>query len=626
MSSIRKTRGRALVAAAAGLALVATPLALSAGAVADESGRASTTSDSAKAARQSDNPDFTRLQLLAINDFHGQLEKVPTTSSGGLVGTTPAGGAEYLATHLAQLRRQAHYWGGSSLTVAAGDLIGATPLLSAAFHDEPTIEAMNLLGLDVAAVGNHEFDEGWRELKRMQRGGCINDGAGLNNQNSCPDHEFAGADFRYLSANVKRLDTGKHLFRPYKIKKVDGKKVGFIGMTLRDTPNIVTKSGVEGLKFQYEVKAANRLVPELQKKGVKAIVVLLHEGGLPTTLGVDGCAGVTGPGIDIAKALDPEIDVVIEGHTHQPYNCRVLDPAGKPRLVTSAYSTGRVVTEINLTLGKLGQVKRWKTIASNHVVTNDFGTRPEPAITALINRYKVLVDPIANAVIGHLDPIASQNNLSRTNDTNGFDSPLGNLIADSQRVDPSIGTAAGRPTPVVAFMNPGGIRADLVENSAGAVTYGAAFSVQPFNNYDASLDLTGQQILNLLNEQWNGRNEANPAAANPTSTYKVLQVSGLKYTWSKTLAAQSGANALVGDVLIDANGDGTVAGTEVLNPAATYRVAANAFLADGGDGFSTFTGSRNKYLGGLDIDALSAYLKAHDPYTPTATDRISSVS
>lgn len=613
------------MAAAAGLALVGTPLALASGAVADEAGRASTTTDSARAAQQADDADYSRLQLLAINDFHGQLETVPTTSSSGKVGSTPAGGAEFLATHLQQLRDQAKYWGGQSLTVAAGDLIGATPLLSAAFHDEPTIEAMNLMGLDMSAVGNHEFDEGWRELKRMRQGGCIADGAGANNQNSCPDHEFAGADFNYLSANVSKVSTGKTLFRPYTIRKVDGKKVGFIGMTLEDTPNIVTKSGVEGLEFSDEVETANALVPELRERGVKAIVVLLHEGGAPTSLVANGCADVTGPGIDIAKALDPEIDVVIEGHTHQPYNCTVRDPAGKKRLVTSAYSIGRVITEINLTLGKHGQVKRGMTIATNHVVTNDYGTAPTAALTELINRYKALVAPIANEVIGHIDPAASSNNLSRTQEANGLDSPLGNLIADSQRVDPSIGTAANRPTPVVAFMNPGGIRADLVENAAGAVTYGAAFTVQPFNNYDASLSLTGQQILNLLNEQWNGKNEAVPTATNPTSTYKVLQVSGLKYTWDKSLAAEPGVNALVGDVLIDANGDGTVAATEVIDPAATYRVAANAFLADGGDGFSTFTASQDKYLGGLDIDALSSYLKAHDPYTPTATDRISSV-
>ena len=338
------------MAATAGLALVASPLALSGAAVAD--GRTSPTSDSARAAKKA-NPHETRLQLLAINDFHGQLEPVPTTSSSGKVGSTPAGGVAYLAPHELRVEQP---MGGSSMTVAAGDLIGASPLLSAAFHDEPTIEAMNLLGLEVSSVGNHEFDEGWHELKRMRRGGCLDDGDGANNQDSCPGGKsFAGADFNYLSANVKKTSNGKTLFRPYTIRKVDGKKVGFIGMTLQDTPNIVTRSGVEGLRFTDEVKTANRLVPKLEKKGVKAIVVLLHEGGYPTSLAADGCADVSGPGLDIAKALDPQIDVVIEGHTHQPYNCTVLDPNGKKRLVTSAYSIGRVVTEVNLTLGKKGQ-------------------------------------------------------------------------------------------------------------------------------------------------------------------------------------------------------------------------------------------------------------------------------
>jgi 5'-nucleotidase len=605
------------VAAAAGLALVGTPLALTSGAVADDSS-SSTAYASARSAK------FSHLQLLAINDFHGQLEKLDATkTSSGRVNATPAGGAEYLSTHLQQLRATAQGWGAKSLTVAAGDLIGATPLLSAAFHDEPTIEAMNLMGLDVTSVGNHEFDEGYKELKRMQNGGCIADGTGANNQNSCPDHEFGGADFNYLAANVKKVATGKTLFKPYTIKKVNGHKVGFIGMTLQDTPNIVTKSGVEGLKFTDEVKTANKLVPELKAKGVQAIVVLLHEGVAPTTVtdinACDYAEGSVQPGIEIAKALDPEIDLVISGHTHFPYTCTVRDPHGHRRMITSAYSVGRVITELNLTIkNSNGDVVRSRTTATNHIVTNT-DTSPDAALTALIARYQGLVAPIANEVLGQIAPAESSNNLSRSNEANGFDSLVGNLITDSQRVDPSI-VPAGQTTPVVAFMNPGGIRADLVENAAGDVTYGAAFSVQPFNNYDASLDLTGAQILALLNEQWNGKNES----TDPTK-WKVLQVSGLKYTWDKSLAAEVGTDALVGPVLIDANGDGTVADTEVINPATTYRVAANAFLADGGDGFATFSASKNKYLGGLDIDALSAYLKAHNPYTPTALDRISAI-
>jgi 5'-nucleotidase len=603
---------------------VASPLIASSGAVADEAGRASRATDSARAAEQASGANLTRLQLLAINDFHGQLEKLDATkTSSGRVGSTPAGGAEYLATHLQQLRAQARYWGGHSLTVAAGDLIGATPLLSAGFHDEPTIEAMNLMGLDITSVGNHEFDEGWHELKRMAQGGCIADGAGANNQDSCPGgKDFAGADFKYLAANVKKESTGKTLFAPYTIRKVDGKKVGFIGMTLQDTPNIVTKSGVEGLRFTDEVRTANRLVPKLDKKGVKAIIVLLHEGGFPTSLVANGCADVTGPGIEIAKALDPQIDAVISGHTHQPYNCTVKDPAGHNRLVTSAYSVGRVITEINLTLGKHGQVKRNMTIATNHVVTNDFGTAPAEALTKLIERYTALIAPIANAVLGQ---IAETDKVVRAADPDGRDSELGNLIADAQRIDPSV-VPEGGTTPVIAFMNPGGIRADLVENSASDVTYGAAFAVQPFNNYDVTINLTGQQILDVLNEQWNGKNEAVAGAEDPTGAFKVLQVSGLKYTWDVSEAAAKDADALVGDVMVDLDPTEEVEDFQKIDPTKTYRVALNNFLADGGDGFATFAEGTDRFFGGLDIDALAAYLEANNPYTVTPTDRISSVA
>ena len=227
-------------------------------------------------------PKAVKLQILALNDFHGQLDKVPSTSSSGRINTTPAGGAAYLATHLKQLRAEARAEKRHSVTVAAGDLIGASPLLSAAFHDEPTIEAMNKMGLQITSVGNHEFDEGWRELVRMQKGGCLDDGAGKDNQNSCADHTFTGAKFRYLSANVFHEDTGKTVFPGVTVKKYGGVKVGFIGMTLENTPNIVTKSGVQGLRFTDEVETANAAAKKLQRRGVKSIVVLVHEGGFPS--------------------------------------------------------------------------------------------------------------------------------------------------------------------------------------------------------------------------------------------------------------------------------------------------------------------------------------------------------
>ena len=391
-------------------------------------------------------------------------------------------------------------------------------------------------------------------------------------------------------------------------------------MTLQDTPNIVTKEGVEGLKFTDEVKTANKLVPILKAQGVEAIVVLLHEGVAPSPItNIDGCEipeGSTQPGLEIGKALDPEIDLVVSGHSHMPYICEVKDPSGRNRLVTSAYSVGRVVTKIKLRLKESnGEIVRSLLVAKNRIVTNSDGTTPHEAVLSLIDRYKTLVAPISNKVLGQIAPADAKDTMSRTVDPNGRDSALGNLIADSQKADPST-IPDGGTAPVVAFMNPGGIRADLVENDAFDVTYGAAFSVQPFNNYVVSMDLTGQQILDVLNQQWNGRNEN----TDPTR-YNVLHVSGLTYTWDVSDAATTAPNALVGDVMMDLDRNGTA--ETALVPGDTYRVVVNSFLAGGGDGFPTLAQGGNVYFGGLDIDSLADYLAAHDPYTQTATDRIS---
>ncbi|QNN54369.1 bifunctional metallophosphatase/5'-nucleotidase [Nocardioides mesophilus] len=637
MSATARSRRLTVVAAAAGIGLLAGPLALTQGALADDHSAAR----AAAPAAVQHGKWRVKVDLYALNDFHGQLEAVdPQKSSGGRVGSTVAGGAEYLATHLKEWRAASKDRGAQPITVAAGDLIGATPLLSAAFHDEPTIQAMNLMGLQVTSVGNHEFDEGSQELLRMQNGGCLADGDGANNQNSCPDpaNPFEGADFQYLAANVKDSSTNKTILPPYWVKKVNGEKVGFIGMTLQNTPNIVTKSGVAGLEFTDEVATVNKLVPVLRKQGVQAMVVLLHEGVTPSsTANVNGCEGAEGPGLEIAKNLDPEIDLVVSGHTHQPYICTVRDPHGRQRMITSAFSTGRVVTEINLQIKRRnGEVVRSAVRATNHIVTNPQAYDPaeavdpqvheninpdttvaNAAITRLIARYKELVRPIESKVLGKIAPADAVNTLAKVND--GTDYPLGNLIADSQKHDPSA-IPSGGATPVVAFMNPGGIRTNLVENDQGDVTYGAAFAVQPFNNYVTSVDLTGQQILDVLNQQWNGLNEGTLA-----KNAKILQVSGLQYSYSAALAETKDADALVGDVLIDENGDGNV--TELLDKTKTYRVVANSFLTDGGDGFATLGQGANKFIGGLDIDALARELTSGTgAYQPPAEGRITKVS
>lgn len=613
LSANSRPRGYAVVAAAAGFGLLASPLALSSGALA-RGGSAAASASAAEAPQQ--HTWRAKLDLYAINDFHGQLETVPATSSSGRVGTTPAGGAEYLSTHLDQWRAASRARGAKPITVAAGDLIGASPLLSAAFHDEPAIETLNKVGLKVSSVGNHEFDEGYRELLRMQRGGCLPDGPdGANNQNSCPspDQPFRGANFDYLAANVKYRATQETILPPYTVKRVDGEKVAFVGMTLRNTPNIVTKSGIAGLRFGDEVVTVNRLIPKIRAQGIDAIVVLLHEGLTPSPItDINACENAAGPGLEIAEDLHAEVDLVVSGHTHQPYVCTVRDPNGRKRMITSAYSVGRVVTEINLQIKRSnGEIVRSAVRATNRIVTNT-DTAADDAISALIARYGELVAPIRDKVLGRIAPADVTNNLPKEFD--GTDYELGNLIADSQKKEPSV--AEGKAQPVAAFMNPGGIRTDLVENDAGDVTYGAAFNVQPFNNFVTSFDMTGEQILAVLNQQWNGAN-----AGTLTAGFKILQVSGLKYTWDLSDATGDAANAVVGPVLIDENGDGVV--EERLDPAKTYRVVANSFLAEGQDGFTTFANVADKLIGGLDIDALARELSSGTgAYTPPPTGRI----
>ena len=576
----------------------------------------------------------TQIQLLSFNDLHGNLE--PPSGSGGRVTTgytdsaaapfaalpttVDAGGTAYLATHLANARRGHR----DTATVAAGDLIGASPLLSAAFHDEPTIEAMNALRLDATAVGNHEFDEGYKELQRMARGGCIDDGAGQNNQNSCAAREFRGARFPMLAANVRHTGTRTTILPPYWVKRFrDGAKIGFIGMTLKETPSIVTKSGIEGLTFDDEAATANALVPVLRRQGVKAIVVLLHQGGTPATTTFTAehgtydvappydatCSTQTRNGVkgaqltddsavlDITRKLHPQIDMVISGHTHQPYVCSQRDPRGQQRLITSASSFGRLFTETNLTYDlRRGDIKRSSVRGTNLVVTRDVA--PSTAQTALIAQYKELVKPIESKVLGQ---VAGGATLPRTSSAD-VETSLGRLIADAQKNDPSV--VSGGRAAQIAFMNPGGIRTDLVPTANGDVTYGAAFAVQPFNNYVVSMDMTGQQIYDLLEQQFSGNNAG--------SNSKVLQVSE-GFTYSYSVGAPVGSKVVPGSVRLN--------GTPI-SPTATYRVAANSFLSDGGDNFAAFAAATNKLIGGLDIDAFAAYLTAHSPYQPIAQDRI----
>ncbi|WNI23394.1 5'-nucleotidase C-terminal domain-containing protein [Streptomyces sp. ITFR-16] len=574
-------------------------------------------------------PDRTvDVQLLSFNDLHGNLE--PPAGSAGTVnetqadGTTkavPAGGVEYLASSLRTARKGHPY----SITAAGGDMVGASPLLSGLFHDEPTIEALNKIDLDVTSVGNHEFDEGATELARLQKGGC-------HPVEGCYEKgkKFKGADFPYLAANVTDEKTGKPILKPYTVWKKNGVKIGFIGVTLEGTPDIVTANGVKGLKFHDEIETVNKYAKELDRQGVKSIVALIHEGGAPASSSYNydcdspGAGdGISGPITDIAKGISPKVDALVTGHTHQAYVCTIPDPAGNPRLVTSAASFGKLYTDTTLTYdrrtndivrtavkgsGKKGSKHHTPApanpVSANHIVDRD--QKPAKDMTDLIARWNTLAAPISNRPQGYIS--ADINGRGST----APEKPLGNLIADAQLEGLAPADKGGA---VVAFMNPGGIRADLVYKASGSegdgvVTYGESFTVQPFTNMMNVVDLTGAQLVAALQQQVSGSNEASP---------KILQVSkGLTYTLDLT---KSGAARVVTDT-IKLNG-------EAIDPAKTYRVAMNEFLAGGGDGFAALGEGTDKLVGASDLDLFNAYLAAHStasaPLAPPATDRITVV-
>jgi len=548
------------------------------------------------------------VKIVAINDFHGQLESpgsfraLPTDA----FGTIPVGGIDWLAGYIADIKSK----NPNTVVVSAGDLIGATPLVSALFHDEGTIETMNRAGLEINAVGNHEFDEGKDELLRMQNGGCHPTDA-----NSCQGAAvgtpvpFEGADFQFLAANVIDKKTGETLFPSYIIKEYEGVKVAFIGMTLKETPTIVTPSGVAGLHFKDEVRTVNQLVPKLRALGAKAIVVLIHQGGVtPTTQSVatiNSCDGNLdgSPVKTIVSGLSNAVDLVISGHTHQAYNCKLATKNPNHLIsVTSANSQGRVFTDIDMELNKLnGRVKN-VTAVNVAVDRGNAGITPDADIAQIVNNYKALATPIANRVIGSITA-----DLTRSASTAG-ENVMGDVIADAQLAATK---EAGFGGAQVAFMNPGGVRADLTFASSAAgegdgnVTYSEAFTVQPFGNSLVTLTLTGAQIEEVLEQQFVG------CPNGQTFNRILLPSTGFSYAWSATGPAcdkVDPASILINGVAVD--------------PATSYRVTVSNFLADGGDKFTVLAQGTDRLGGAQDSDALEAYFKANSPVAPVALDRI----
>lgn len=557
-------------------------------------------------------PGLVDIGLIAFNDFHGNLEPpriaVPIRGAGG-VERVPAGGAAYMASAIAQLKaKHPHH-----AVITAGDMVSASPLVSALFLDEPTIETVNHMQIDFSAVGNHEFDRGWQELLRLQQGGCEKFTVREPCQISKP---FEGAKFRFLAANTVRED-GQPLLPATGLKRfTQGNTtvtVGFIGMTLKATPTMVSPAGVKGLRFEDEAATANALVPQLRAQGADVIVVAIHEGGYTDAQVLEQqCSGINGDIVPILERLDPSVDVVVSGHTHQAYVCDYgrINPA-RPFLLTSAGQYGSLLTEVSLRVDPVTRKVVRKT-AHNHVVqgeafTGSQGLVPlnpampvfpaDPFVQQLVARYKAAAEPLAQRPVGQASaPLLRVRTASQ-------ESTLGNLIADAQL---AATRAPERGGAQLSFMNPGGLRADLVPDAQGQLRYGQLFSVQPFGNNIMVRTYTGAQIRAVLEQQF-AKGDSRPQSA------RVLSVSEgftYRYDLSQPVGARISQMMLMGKPLEDS---------------AQVRVAISSFLASGGDGFTVFTEGRETTGGDLDLDVLEAYVKAQSPVSPPPINRIQRV-
>lgn len=563
-------------------------------------------------------PDAVSLRLIGFNDFHGNLEPgnlsltLADPAAPGKVLRVPTGGAAALAGTVARLRAGAEH----SLLLSSGDLVGAAPLVSTLFRHESTIAVMNRIGLDVNVAGNHEFDDGVTELKRLYRGGCATASA-TSALVSCAQGPYTGAAFPLLAANV--LDAQrKPVFAPWVIKQFDGIPVGVIGAVTRSTPTIVVPSGVAGLSFTDEVDAINRAVGELRRRGVKAIVASLHEGGEvgPAARRVDWndstCPGAEGPIFDIARKLSPEVDVVFSAHTHQGYRCEVGG-----RVVIQATSYGRGVSVVDLVIDRrTGDVDRSRTRSINLPVLNErtepdtrerlaagtpepYGAllrvvAPDAAVAAQVAAFTAIVAPRAAKPVGRV-----AGRFTRASGAGGpSDSSAGRLVADAQL---AASAAADRGAAQIAFMNPGGIRTDLdCAAPPCEVSFGAVFSMQPFGNSLVVMSLSGGQIKALLEAQQRG-DSSEPSFLQPSA--------GFTYRWK----AAAPAGQRVQDMQL--NG-------QPLDLSKRYRVTVNSFLAEGGDGFNVLREGSDRVGGAQDLDALVAYLQADPPRAPSAEPRV----
>ncbi len=492
------------------------------------------------------------IQLLGVNDFHGNLESPRSLPKNGA--QVPVGGAAYLDSYLDEYEARNPE---RTIRVHAGDMVNASPLISSYFHDEPAVYAMNNMEFDVGTLGNHEFDEGGEEMLRLINGGQRADGKqfkdGADGQPvNTSDPDFPGADFPYIAANSLYKDSGETVLPPYKIVKKDGINVGFIGVTTEDTPNIVVPDAFAPFQVTDISDTVNRYVEELKAKKVETIVVLAHSGGFQQSAEV-----ATGEIISETAEMNDEVDVVVAGHSHSQLNHRVGS-----KLVVEAFSAGTAFDAVNMKVDR--KTRDVVSSSANIVTTFQDGVTPDAATAQLVAEYKERVAPISERIVG-----TAAQTITRTNNSAG-ESALGDLIADAQR------DFAGAD---FAFMNPGGIRADI---ASGPVTYGELFTVQPFDNQVVRMDLTGEQIYRLLEQQF--------------TTNRILQISGFEYSYNSAEKRIVSVTLPAGSTLPR---DGTV-----------YTVAANSFIATGGDGFTVFKEGRNVQTLGSDLDALETHVES----------------
>ena len=574
----------------------------------------------------------TQVQLIAMNDFHGRIEltagadseQITAPGNDGVYGTpddvkSTVGGAANVSATVKRLNTEFAAAGGQesgSLFVGAGDLISASPFASAVFKDEPTIEVLDAMGLDVSSVGNHEFDRGTDELRRISG---ATDNTYTDDVTACPatlngepfvagtdgcigegEHAFDGADFPYLAANVVDKATGQPMLPPYKVYDVPGgKKIALIGVVTETTPDIVDAAGIADVRVIDEAEAVNKYVPQLVRQGIRAIGVLIHEGGQQNGAAganPNGCNDLTGPIVDINNRIDDQVDLIVSAHTHAAYNCTLPVPDGKDRLVTSAGYYGRLVSDIRLTINSGGDVDRSKTYTATNapVVRKD----SDAAVQSIVDYWVAKSAVSGSRVVGS----ATADILNAASSQRAFEQPIGNLVAQAQ-YDALQEDTYGFPE--IALMNPGGVRTNIL---AGEVTYAEVFAVQPFGNYTGAMTLTGADIEQILEQQYQQDPDgtAGPLDAGPRGTRLTLGTNA-GFTWSYDLTKLYGNRVPADSIKLDG---------VTIDPAKSYRVAVNSFLAAGQDGFTTFRNGTAYTTGPVDVDALEDYVTANSPISP----------